>query len=197
MDYSKEEPKKDEVTVVIDNPEKKRNAKSNVYKSLAFSLGAAGGFGLSFVPIPTTAGLIISGSRLVYSTSKLVIKSYYNKHKEDEDNKVVQVIDSVKNKVNDKLEKHPRINAGVTKINNILKKKETQYFLNGLAVGYTAGKIYQGIDKLIKKNQEKAINKVSNKNQTTNSSTTTNTNTTTKYTNDKLPIKNTIINNVA
>ena len=119
VDYSKEEPKEDEVTVVIDNPEKKRNAKSNVYKSLAFSLGAAGGFGLSFVPIPTTSGLIISGSRLVYSVSKVVIKAYYNKHKEDQDNKVVQVIDSVKSKINDKLEKHPKINAGVTRINNI------------------------------------------------------------------------------
>lgn len=174
VDYSKEEPKEDEATVVIDNPEKKRNAKSNVYKSLAFVVGFGGGFGLSFVPIPTTSGLIISGSRLVYSVSKVAIKAYYNKHKEDQDNKVVQVIDSVKSTINDKLEKHPKINAGVTRINNILKKKETQYFLNGLAVGYTAGKIYQGIDKLIKKNQEKAIDKVSNNKQTTNTNTNNN-----------------------
>ena len=174
VDYSKEPSKEDEYLYTEDVSERKINAKSKVYKALAFSLGAAGGFGLSFVPIPTTSGLIISGSRLVYSVSKVVIKAYYNKHKEDQDNKVVQVIDSVKSKINDKLEKHPKINAGVTRINNILKKKETQYFLNGLAVGYTAGKIYQGIDKLIKKNQEKAIDKVSNNKQTTNTNTNNN-----------------------
>ena len=120
------------------------NNKKKWYKSIAFWGGAALGVGLSFAVVPGTTGLILSGARLAYSFGKKFIKSYAKKH-EGENTGLMRVINKVTD-VKDKFkEKHPRITAAVSKVNNFFKKPDVQYFMNGVAVGYTVGKIGQSV----------------------------------------------------
>ena len=68
---------------------------------------------------------------------------YTEKHKDDENNKIIKMVGKVKEFTKEQAEKHPKITSVVVKANNFLKKPETQVFLNGMAVGYTIGKISQ------------------------------------------------------
>ena len=120
------------------------NNKKKWYKSIAFWGGAALGVGLSFVVVPGTAGLILSGSRLAYSLGKKFIKSYAKKH-EGKDTRLMRIINKVTDTKDKFKEKHPRITAAVSKVNNFFKKPSVQYFMNGVAVGYTVGKIGQSV----------------------------------------------------
>ena len=99
---------------------------------------------MSFVVVPGTAGLILSGSRLAYSLGKKFIKSYAKKH-EGKDTRLMRIINKVTDTKDKFKEKHPRITAAVSKVNNFFKKPSVQYFMNGVAVGYTVGKIGQSV----------------------------------------------------
>ena len=116
--------------------------------------GFAVGLGLSFVIQPGTAGLVISVGRLAYAVSKKALTVYTEKHK-GEDTKIMEVINTVQEKAttfkDNFKEKHPKISSGIGKINNFLKKPETQLFINGMAAGYTVGKIGQMINGLVNK----------------------------------------------
>ena len=120
------------------------NNKKKWYKSIAFWGGAALGVGLSFAVVPGTNGLILSGARLAYSLGKKFIKSYAKKH-EGKDTRFMRVINKVTDTKDKFKEKHPRITAAVSKVNNFFKKPGVQYFMNGVAVGYTVGKIGQSV----------------------------------------------------
>lgn len=120
------------------------NNKKKWYKSIAFWGGAALGVGLSFAVVPGTTGLILSGARLAYSFGKKFIKSYAKKH-EGENTGIMRVINKVTDAKDKFKEKCPRITAAVSKVNNFFKKPGVQYFMNGVAVGYTVGKIGQSV----------------------------------------------------
>ena len=114
-----------------------KNRKDLLKKSLFFLGGGVLGAGLSFMIKPyTTAGLIISGTRLVYSFGKKIIKMHTKKH-QGEDTRINRII-SAKESF---LKKHPWLN----KCNNFFKDERVQLFLNGVAVGYSVGKMYQSL----------------------------------------------------
>ena len=139
----------------ISGPEIEHNSGMSLKSIAALAGGMAVGLGLSFVIQPGTAGLVISVGRLAYSLSKKALTVYTEKHK-GEDTKIMQVINAAKTKANDFKEnfkeKHPKISNGIRKINNFLKKPETQVFINGVAAGYTIGKITQFVDGLVNAN---------------------------------------------
>ena len=101
--------------------------------------------------------MVISVGRLVYSAAKKVSKSlkiYTEKHKDDELNpivkkvgelndKAIEGIEKGKKQINELLTSIPVINSFVHNVNNLLKKPETQIFLDGMAAGYTIGKLSQ------------------------------------------------------
>ena len=128
--------------------EKKEERKQKIKKAAIGALGGAIGFGLSFVLQPGTAGTVISVGRLVYSTAKKGLKVYTEKHKNDENNKIIKMVGKVKEFTKEQAEKHPKITSAISKVNNFLKKPETQVFLNGMAAGYTIGKISQAVYKM-------------------------------------------------
>ena len=128
--------------------EKKEERKEKIKKAAIGALGGAIGFGLSFVLQPGTAGTVISVGRLVYSTAKKGLKVYTEKHKDDENNKIIKMVGKVKEFTKEQAEKHPKITSAISKVNNFLKKPETQVFLNGMAAGYTIGKISQAVYKM-------------------------------------------------
>ena len=128
--------------------EKKEERNQKIKKAAIGALGGAIGFGLSFVLQPGTAGTVISVGRLVYSAAKKGLKVYTEKHKDDENNKIIKMVGKVKEFTKEQAEKHPKITSAVSKVNNFLKKPETQVFLNGMAAGYTIGKISQLVYKM-------------------------------------------------
>lgn len=128
--------------------EKKEERKQKIKKAAIGALGGAIGFGLSFALQPGTAGTVISVGRLVYSTAKKGLKVYTEKHKDDENNKIIKMVGKVKKFTKEQAEKHPKITSAISKVNNFLKKPETQVFLNGMAAGYTIGKISQAVYKM-------------------------------------------------
>ena len=128
--------------------EKKEERKQKIKKAAFGALGGVIGFGLSFAFQPGTAGTAISIGRLVYFTTKKGLKVYTEKHKDDENNKIIKMVGKVKEFTKEQAEKHPKITSSVVKVNNFLKKPETQVFLNGMAVGYTIGKISQAVYKM-------------------------------------------------
>lgn len=128
--------------------EKKEERKQKIKKAAIGALGGAIGFGLSFALQPGTAGTVISVGRLVYSTAKKGLKVYTEKHKDDENNKIIKMVGKVKEFTKEQAEKHPKITSAISKVNNFLKKTETQVFLNGMAAGYTIGKISQAVYKM-------------------------------------------------
>lgn len=128
--------------------EKKEERQQKIKKAAIGALGGAIGFGLSFVLQPGTAGTVISVGRLVYSTAKKGLKVYTEKHKDDENNKIIKMVGKVKEFTKEQAEKHPKITSAISKVNNFLKKPETQVFLNGMAAGYTIGKISQAVYKM-------------------------------------------------
>lgn len=128
--------------------EKKEERKQKIKKAAISALGGAIGFGLSFALQPGTAGTVISVGRLVYSTAKKGLKVYTEKHKDDENNKIIKMVGKVKEFTKEQAEKHPKITSAISKVNNFLKKPETQVFLNGMAAGYTIGKISQAVYKM-------------------------------------------------
>ena len=128
--------------------EKKEERKQKIKKAAIGALGVAIGFGLSFALQPGTAGTVISVGRLVYSTAKKGLKVYTEKHKDDENNKIIKMVGKVKEFTKEQAEKHPKITSAISKVNNFLKKPETQVFLNGMAAGYTIGKISQAVYKM-------------------------------------------------
>ena len=128
--------------------EKKEERKQKIKKAAIGALGGAIGFGLSFALQPGTAGTVISVGRLVYSAAKKGLKVYTEKHKDDENNKIIKMVGKVKEFTKEQAEKHPKITSAISKVNNFLKKPETQVFLNGMAAGYTIGKISQAVYKM-------------------------------------------------
>lgn len=128
--------------------EKKEERKQKIKKAAIVALGGAIGFGLSFVLQPGTAGTVISVGRLVYSAAKKGLKVYTEKHKDDENNKIIKMVGKVKEFTKEQAEKHPKITSAISKVNNFLKKPETQVFLNGMAAGYTIGKLSQLVYKM-------------------------------------------------
>ncbi len=128
--------------------EKKEERKQKIKKAAIGVLGGAIGFGLSFVLQPGTAGTVISVGRLVYSAAKKGLKVYTEKHKDDENNKIIKMVGKVKEFTKEQAEKHPKITSAISKVNNFLKKPETQVFLNGMAAGYTIGKLSQLVYKM-------------------------------------------------
>ena len=121
-----------------------KNDKKKWYKSMAFWGGAALGVGLSFAPIPGTNGLITAGARIVYAVGKKAIKSYVEKH-DGEDTKFMRVVNKVRDVKDVLKEKFPRVAKAVGSVNSFFKKPNVQFFLNGVAVGYTVGRFGQGI----------------------------------------------------
>lgn len=128
--------------------EKKEERKQKIKKAAIGALGGAIGFSLSFALQPGTAGTVISVGRLVYSAAKKGLKVYTEKHKDDENNKIIKMVGKVKEFTKEQAEKHPKITSAISKVNNFLKKPETQVFLNGMAAGYTIGKISQAVYKM-------------------------------------------------
>lgn len=127
--------------------EKKEERKQKIKKVAIGALGGAIGFGLSFVLQPGTAGTVISVGRLVYSAAKKGLKVYTEKHKDDENNKIIKMVGKVKEFTKEQAE-HLKITSAISKVNNFLKKPETQVFLNGMAAGYTIGKLSQLVYKM-------------------------------------------------
>jgi len=125
--------------------------KMKVKKAAYFALGTALGVGLSFAIQPGTGGLIISVGRLTYAASKKALQVYVDKHKDEPNNKVIKVVEDLNHKKATFAESHPKIAKGVSKINEFLKKPETQVFINGVSTGYTIGKLGQAVSKLIPK----------------------------------------------
>ena len=137
--------------------EKKEERRKKIKNAAFFALGGVIGIKLSFVLQPGTAGMVISVGRLVYSAAKKVSKSlkiYTEKHKDDELNpivkkvgelndKTIEGIEKGKKQINELLTSIPVINSFVHNVNNLLKKPETQIFLDGMAAGYTIGKLSQ------------------------------------------------------
>ena len=137
--------------------EKKEDRRKKIKNAAFFALGGVIGIKLSFVLQPGTAGMVISVGRLVYSAAKKVSKSlkiYTEKHKDDELNpivkkvgelndKAIEGIEKGKKQINELLTSIPVINSFVHNVNNLLKKPETQIFLDGMAAGYTIGKLSQ------------------------------------------------------
>lgn len=128
--------------VAIDNRKKK------IKKAAWFAAGFGVGLAASFLITPGTGGLILSVSRLTYVVSKKALKVYTNKHKDEKDNKIIKLVADVNKFKEEQKEKHPKIVNALAKINNFMKKPETQVFINGLATGYTVGKIGQAIYKI-------------------------------------------------
>lgn len=142
---------------------RKQKIKKNVRIALAGSVGVIAGVGLSLVIQPGTSGVIISVGRLGYSLSKKIAKKVDKKirvctEKMDENSRIKKIIGKVyevDNKFQQSLDekkekfkaKNPVIMNMVSTVNNLLKKPETQVFLNGVAIGYTIGKISQTIYK--------------------------------------------------
>lgn len=140
---------KDEINDNEKTDEEKKEARKQKIKKAAIGvLGGAIGFGLSFALQPGTAGTVISVGRLVYSTAKKGLKVYTEKHKDDENNRIIKMVGKVKEFTKEQAEKHPKITSTISKVNNFLKKPETQVFLNGMATGYTIGKISQAVYKM-------------------------------------------------
>ena len=140
---------KDEINDNEKTDEEKKEARKQKIKKAAIGvLGGAIGFGLSFALQPGTAGTVISVGRLVYSTAKKGLKVYTEKHKDDENNRIIKMVGKVKEFTKEQAEKHPKITSAISKVNNFLKKPETQVFLNGMATGYTIGKISQAVYKM-------------------------------------------------
>ena len=141
----------------ITDEEKKEERRKKIKNAAFFALGGVIGINLSFVLQPGTAGMVISVGRLVYFAAKKVSKSlkiYTEKHKDDELNpivkkvgklndKAIEGIEKGKKQINELLTSIPVINSFVHNVNNLLKKPETQIFLNGMATGYTIGKLSQ------------------------------------------------------
>lgn len=148
LDIDKNKNDKEEKENEKTEEEKKEERKQKIKKAAIGALGGAIGFGLSFAFQPGTAGTAISIGRLVYSTTKKGLKVYTEKHKDDENNKIIKMVGKVKKFTKEQAEKHPKITCSVVKVNNFLKKPETQVFLNGMAVGYTIGKISQAVYKM-------------------------------------------------
>ena len=137
--------------------EKKEERRKKIKNAAFFALGGVIGIKLSFVLQPGTAGMVISVGRLVYSAAKKVSKSLKictEKHKDDELNpivkkvgelndKAIEGIEKGKKQINELLTSIPVINSFVHNVNNLLKKPETQIFLDGMAAGYTIGKLSQ------------------------------------------------------
>ena len=132
----------------ITDEEKKQKRKQKIKKAALGSFGGALGFGLSFVFQPGTAGMVISVGRLVYSAAKKGLKVYTEKHKDDENNKIIKMVGKVKEFTKEQAKKHTKITSAVSKVNDFLKKPETQVFLNGMAAGYTIGKLSQLVYKM-------------------------------------------------
>lgn len=148
LDIDKNKNDKEEKDDEKTEEEKKEERKQKIKKAAFGALGGVIGFGLSFAFQPGTAGTAISIGRLVYSTTKKGLKVYTEKHKDDKNNKVIKIVGRVKKLTKEQTEKHPKITSSVVKVNNFLKKPETQVFLNGMAVGYTIGKISQAVYKM-------------------------------------------------
>lgn len=148
LDIDKNKNDKEEKDDEKTEEEKKEERKQKIKKAAFGALGGVIGFGLSFAFQPGTAGTAISIGRLVYSTTKKGLKVYTEKHKDDENNKIIKMVGKVKEFTKEQAEKHPKITSSVVKVNNFLKKPETQVFLNGMAAGYTIGKISQAVYKM-------------------------------------------------
>ena len=156
-DTSENEKNNDDIVPEKDNPEKndektdeekKEERRKKIKNAAFFALGGVIGINLSFVLQPGTVGTVISVGRLVYSTGKKALKAYTEKHKDDENNKIIKMVEKVKDFTKEQAEKHPKITSAIVKVNNFLKKPETQVFLNGMATGYTIGKISQALYKM-------------------------------------------------
>lgn len=147
-DMDEEELNLDENDKDEEKDRRRKEGKQKIKKAAIGALGGAIGFGLSFALQPGTAGTVISVGRLVYSTAKKGLKVYTEKHKDDENNKIIKMVGKVKEFTKEQAEKHPKITSAISKVNNFLKKPETQVFLNGMAAGYTIGKISQAVYKM-------------------------------------------------
>lgn len=113
------------------------------YKSLAFWGGVAAGVGLSFVAQPVPAGLIIGGSKLALKVYDKITDKISIASKNPQDNgKIMTAIVNFKTNLQ---KNHPKIAEKVSKVNQFLKSPKLQLALNGVAVGYTAGRIGQSI----------------------------------------------------
>ena len=146
-DLDPEEPD-NEITDEEKKQKRKQKIKKAVNRALIGALGGTIGFGLSFVFQPGTAGTIISVGRLVYFAAKKGLKVYTEKHKDDENNKIIKMVGKVKEFTNEQVKKYSKITSAISKVNNFLKKPETQVFLNGMAIGYTIGKLSQLVYKM-------------------------------------------------
>ena len=148
------DPENNEGPLLLPAPVIEHDSKMSLKSYGILAGGFTIGLGLSLVIQPGTAGLVISVGRLAYAVSKKTLTVYTEKHK-GEDTKIMEVINTVQEKAttfkDNFKEKHPKISSGIGKINNFLKKPETQIFINGMAAGYTVGKIGQMIDGLVNK----------------------------------------------
>lgn len=106
------------------------------------ALAAAGGFvlglGMSCVPGVGTIRMGIATTKLVVSGINFIS----NKLPDGPIAKVTGKISEMKEKM---LEKHPKIAAGIEKINALLKDPRVQCAINGVAAGYLTGNIVEMI----------------------------------------------------
>ncbi len=117
--------------------EKAAKRKAKIQKAVFFGLGVAAGVGISFIPGPVP-GVIIGVNRALKFTSNLA-KKYASKHQDNPDNIIVKMV--AKGEELKDPEKHPRISKVIAWYN----KPNVQAVLNGVMVGYAAGKVGQMI----------------------------------------------------
>lgn len=118
--------------------------------------GAVVGLGASIV-VPSVVFSGVGTFRIVYSTAKLVNKVVSKKFLKGKPTIVDKVIDATKVKVAEKYG-DTKLYKIAQKLNGLLKKPETQWFLNGLAVGYKIGDALNLHDKVFSSHNTGKLN---------------------------------------
>lgn len=154
--YPKSEKLKEELESDIINSikpqviEKAEKNKKLLTKALAGTAGFALGLGLSTVSVIGTIRLGLTAISVAKLATSVIIKIYSKKHPD-------KTIISVKNLEN----KYPKLKETADSVREFLKKpvvndliKTTNYFLNGVALGYTIGNLIEFGKNIIENIQE-------------------------------------------
>lgn len=139
------------------NVENKENRKDLWYKGIAAASGVVAGLALSSVPGVGTIRMVVAGTKLAHSGINMLTK----KHPEGKVAKIVSTVkdktnnvyDKFDNKFGDKIvsykEKHPKVVAFAKlsrdRLKRLLASDKFNCFVNGVAAGYLAGNIIEGL----------------------------------------------------
>lgn len=123
--------------------------------------GFALGYTMSLVPGVGTIRMGISTVKLATAVSKKASKVLTAKYPDGKVAKISKKVSIIKTEANKFIKKFPRISEGIEKIDTLLKDPRTEWFINGMAIGYITGNVVETIKNNVSAINTKNVNEIS------------------------------------